>query len=149
MSEWHFTAQAIPKAQPRVRATSFSRGMVRMWTPDTADNFKGAVAVAASRAVDPAVTPIRDGWSLTCAFYLPRPKRLMGRRGGARERIPHTAKPDLDNLVKAALDAIVNSGVVHDDAQLYWINAVKVYAEPDGQPRAEFVLSTNTETVNG
>lgn len=149
MSEWHFTANAVPKAQPRVRATSFSKGMVRMWTPATADGFKGAVAMAAAMAVDPDATPIRDGWSLTCVFYLPRPRRLMGRKGGSRERIAHTSKPDLDNLVKAAVDAIVNSGVVHDDAQLYWVNALKVYAEPSGNPRAEFMLSTNTEINHG
>lgn len=145
MSSWTFTATAVPKGQPRVRATAFG-GRNRVWTPSTADGFKTAVALAARQAVDPERCPIRTGWLLTAVFYLPRPKRLMGRAGGARERIPHIGRPDLDNLVKAAVDAMVDSGVVHDDAPLYMMSCAKFYAEPDGSPRAEFTLEANTDT---
>lgn len=145
MSAWTFTAQAVPRGQPRVRATAFG-GRARVWTPSTADGFKSAVAIAAREAVEPDRWPIRHGWTLTAVFYLPRPQRLMGRKGGAKEMIPHTARPDLDNLVKAAVDALVDSGIVHDDAPLYMINCAKFYAEPDGTARAEFTLEANTDT---
>ena len=117
-----------------------------MWTPSSADAFKAAVVVAAREAVPEDVRPIRHGWTLGAMFYLPRPQRLMGRRGGARELVPHTGRPDIDNLLKAACDALVDSGIVHDDAQLYWVVAAKYYAETDGEPRAVFQLSANTDT---
>lgn len=91
MSAWTFTAQAVPRGQPRVRATAFG-GRARVWTPSTADGFKSAVALAARDAVEPERWPIRHGWTLTAVFYLPRPQRLMGRKGGAKEMIPHTAR---------------------------------------------------------
>jgi len=146
MNEWTFIARAIPKGQPRVRATAFGKGRVRMWTPSSADQFKSAVALAAREALPADITPIRHGWTLACVFYLPRPQRLMGRKGGARERVPHIGRPDIDNLLKAACDALVDSGIVHDDAQLYWVTAAKYYAESGGEPRAEFHLSANTDT---
>lgn len=148
MSDWTFTAMAVPKGQPRVRATALAKGKVRMWTPAAADNFKGAVALAALAAVDPSARPIRTGWTLDCRFFMPRPKRLEDRSGGGRERLPHLARPDIDNLVKAAVDAIVDAGVAHDDATLWRISASKFYAEQGSQPRADFYLTTNTDDIS-
>jgi len=150
MRTWTFTAHAVPKGQPRVRATALAKGKVRMWTPTVADNFKGAVALAAAQAIGAGDRPIETGWTLEAVFFMPRPQRLNGRKGGARERIPHLARPDIDNLLKAAVDAIVDIGIVRDDAPLWLVQASKFYAEPEGIPRAEFTLTTNTDdTVHG
>lgn len=145
MSVWRFTAAAEPKGQPRARATTFGGGRPRMWTPATADAFKTAVALAAREAIPQELCPIDGPIRLVAAFYLRRPQRLLARRV-PREAIPHVSKPDVDNVVKAALDALVQSGIVRDDSLLYSMSVGKYYTEADLAPRAEFWLYTNTDT---
>ena len=145
MSDWFFTANAVPKAQPRARATAFG-GKARMWTPATADGFKLAVGVAARTAMPADILPLRGGVALAIAFYFPRPQRLARRSGGAREMIPYISRPDIDNLSKAVMDALVDCGALHDDAPIFHLAAGKYYAEPDGLPRAEIYLTANTDT---
>ena len=136
MTAWSWTALAEPKGQPRARATAWG-GKPRMWTPSSADAFKNAVAVGAREAVPAELQPLDQPWALTVVFYLPRPKRL----GKRDDTPPHTAKSDLDNLCKAALDAIVGAGVARDDAPMWELHARKVYCEYGDAPRAEFRLS--------
>jgi Holliday junction resolvase RusA-like endonuclease len=109
-----------------------------MWTPSSADDFKTAVALAARESVPAEIQPIDCPWQLAVVFYLPRPKRL----GKEQDTPPCAAKPDIDNLVKAAVDAIVAAGVAKDDAPLWALVARKVYCEYGDAPRAEFVLTT-------
>jgi Holliday junction resolvase RusA-like endonuclease len=46
-----------------------------------------------------------------------RPQRLM-RHGDPEGRVWRTAKPDLDNVFKAAWDALVKGAVILDDTQI-------------------------------
>ena len=133
---WTWTAFAAPKGQPRARATTWG-GKPRMWTPSAADEFKSAVAKSAQESVPAEMQPIDGAWSLAVVFYLPRPKRL----GKRNDSPPCIAKPDIDNLVKAAVDAIVAAGVARDDAPLWTLHARKLYCEYGDTPRAEFQLS--------
>ena len=59
----------------------------------------------------------------------PKTKRLEAEYGAIR----HMSKPDLDNIVKAALDGIVGK-VVLDDKQVHSIRARKVYCHPERGP---------------
>lgn len=54
-------------------------------------------------------------------FYLPRPKSV--------KREYPTVKPDLDKLVRAALDALTSSGVLADDARVVDMAVSKRYAD--------------------
>lgn len=120
-----------------------------MWTPSSADAFKTATAMAAREAVPAEVTPINGPFRVVVAFYLRRPQRLM-RKSSEPGAIPCESKPDLDNLLKSLLDAMVDGGIVRDDAALYSVSAGKYYAEIGEAPRAEVWLYTNTdEVING
>lgn len=68
-------------------------------------------------------------------FILPRPKRL---KSGPRQ--PHAAKPDIDNLAKAVLDALNHVGVWGDDAQVSQAMLCKRYAASDERPGAEITI---------
>jgi Holliday junction resolvase RusA-like endonuclease len=115
-----FFVHAEPKAQPRGRR-SMNGGI---YNPPTADAWKDAVRIAANqKAPDrPHTGPIR----VDLAFYLPRPKRLKG-----NESVPHTVKPDKDNLEKAVLDSM-KGAFWKDDCQVYGGSTWKYYA-PDEQ----------------
>ena len=120
----------IPKGQPRARAF-IRRGCnhAGVYDPGTADDWKSCVYLAARQAMQAAGF---TGWAagiplvLSIAYRLPRPKRLKDRTG-----VPHTGKPDLDNLAKAVLDALTQAGVWADDAQVCCFDYhVKHYANP-------------------
>ncbi|MCE5256544.1 MAG: RusA family crossover junction endodeoxyribonuclease, partial [Spirochaetaceae bacterium] len=75
----------------------------------------------------PAGTPIR----LECWFLMPVPKSMpKGLQGQVRanlDPVPHTKKPDLDNLIKFFKDCF-NKIVWTDDSQVVRIAAYKVYS---------------------
>ena len=126
-----------PKPQPRPRA--FARGgKVRVYDPATAEGFKAAIALAAlpHRPAKPLAGPLR----VTIAFYMPRPQRL-NRKRDPDEQIPHTAKPDCDNLAKAVLDALTDIGLWVDDSQVYSLNITKQYHAKGERPGALIHIS--------
>ena len=59
--------------------------------------------------------------AIELVFVFTRPKSALA-------RMFHTVKPDLDKLVRYALDAAVQAGnVIHDDNQVVKIDASKIY----------------------
>lgn len=84
---------------------------------------------------------IRDSWThgivegksimIDMEFRIPIPQSYSNKKKKELEWTPHTKKPDLDNLVKAVLDAL--NGVAYtDDSLISDINASKSYAEKPG-----------------
>ena len=126
----------VPVAQPRQRHAVIG-GHVRNYTPKThpVNAYKAAVMAAAAEVG----VQLMDGpVAVDVGFYLPRPKRLMRRKDPAGP-VPHTAKPDVDNLWKSTADAL--SGLAwRDDSQVCRTRASKWYAEKDGVPRVEIVI---------
>lgn len=129
-----FRVLGTPKGQPRPRA--FVRGRhAGVYNPDTADDWKAAIAVQAARYA-PA-KPLEGPVSVQMTFAMPRPQRL--RR--AISSVPHVAKPDIDNLVKAVLDVLTRVGFWADDAQVSHLLVAKHYALPEQEPGVSLILS--------
>jgi Holliday junction resolvase RusA-like endonuclease len=106
----------IPKAQPRPRMTASGH----VYNPDSANAWKEIVRTAFAAFHKPPITnPIR----LRVSFFLPRPRAM--KKGTA---VPHVKKPDVDNLLKALMDAMTTAGVWKDDALVYVTEAGKWYA---------------------
>jgi Holliday junction resolvase RusA-like endonuclease len=118
-----FFVNGIPKGQPRGRAF-VTGGRARIFTPGTAEAWKGDVARAAAWAAPAA--PLTGPVRVDVAIWLPRPKRLM-RKGDPDRSIWCTAKPDCDNLAKAILDALTVLGFWRDDAQVCAFSLTKSY----------------------
>ena len=68
-----------------------------------------------------------------------RPKRLIPRSmGGSGPKStpvdpPHVSKPDVDNVAKAVLDALVRAGALADDRQVVHLDAAKRYCDLSGE----------------
>jgi len=105
-----------PAPQPRVRA--YRRGEhAGVYTPSTADAWKGQIILAASFYRGQFAT---GALRLEVEFYLPRPQ--------AHKHDDYVAvRPDLDNLLKSTMDALTNAGVWHDDAQVAAVVMSKRY----------------------
>lgn len=113
-----------PKPQPRVKA--YSRGgLTRVYTPATAQAWKQQIiASCAEKGI--IGLKINSPVSLRLVFFLPRPK-------SGKKNQQYTIKPDIDNLVKAAMDALTVAEVWRDDCLIVKLVADKRY-EGDGTP---------------
>src|SRR5690606_41336553 len=131
------TVTAPPVDPPRQRAGVFG-GHVRNYTraEHAVQAYKAPVMLAARQAG--VNKPMEGPLCVDIDFYLPRPKRLMRKKDPAGP-IPHTARPDRDNLEKATTDAL--KGLAwRDDSQICDGRVRKWYAEKDGVPRVEIKI---------
>jgi len=65
-----------------------------------------------------------DGDRLQMRFGVPMPKSWSKKKRREMNGSPHRAKPDIDNLIKAVLDALLA-----EDSHVYEIVAVKRWSE--------------------
>jgi len=107
--------KGIPKAQPRPRMTASGQ----VFNPHGADAWKEEIMAAFLSCRRSAITePVH----LSANFFLPKPKAMKEVEG---MRIPYAKKPDLDNLLKAVMDAMTAVCVWHDDALVFAVDASK------------------------
>lgn len=125
-----FRVHAIPKPQPRPRATIRGKHAA-VYNPSDADDWKGSVARAAMkhRPDEPIAYPVY----LTIEFVLPRPRGHYGTGRNAGILKPSApfwcaTKPDLDNLEKSVMDALTDIGMWDDDSLVVEKETSKCYA---------------------
>lgn len=134
--------EGVPKAQPRPRACARGK-FVTMYDPGTARLWKATVknGIRAVWNGQPYGGPLH----VTIGFLMPRPKWHLTPKGKLKLTAPyhHTGKPDVDNLAKAALDAMTDLGVWRDDSQVSHLEVLKVYSLTPG---ARIILRLAAET---
>lgn len=135
-----------PKGQPRPRA--FARKVTaiskktgqpeqvwksRVYDKGTAEGWKSLIALAARDHLPaaPLACPVR----VDVEFYFRRPQRLMKKKSPP-EFLPHTAKPDVDNLFKSFADCLTQIGFFQDDALIVETTIRKRYTRIDSAPGA-------------
>lgn len=74
--------------------------------------------------------PIEGPLKVRCSFQMPIPKSTSKKKTNAmlEERIKHTKKPDVDNLLKFTCDCL-NGVVFKDDSQIVYLGGGKFYSE--------------------
>lgn len=138
---WVFRIDGDPKGQPRIKAT-WRGAKIVTYTPGSADAWKNAMADVFRERLppEPLDCPVR----VDCRFYFRRPQRLLRKRD-PEWAIPHTAKPDRDNLDKAVLDVLTAVGFIRDDALVYGGDILKFYVEKGAEPHALVIVSVDCE----
>jgi Holliday junction resolvase RusA-like endonuclease len=108
------------------------RAFVRNYTPTKhpVTDFKATVRMAAQQAYQGP--PLDGPLELSMQCLLPRPKRLVWKRR-PMPAVPHTSKPDVDNLAKAVFDAL-NGLLWQDDSQVYQASVSKWFVSGDSSP---------------
>lgn len=132
-----------PVAQPRYRHASHRTRSGRTITTSYLPSdhpiwaYRAALREAARQAG--LTAPLHQPLILEVRFYFPRPLRLQTRKAPDGP-IPHTARPDLDNLLKAVQDAL-NGLAWTDDALICGYRmAGKWYVEKGNCPRTEMLI---------
>jgi Holliday junction resolvase RusA-like endonuclease len=130
-----------PVGKGRPRFSRFGSG-VRVHTPIKTSTWEYQTAATIRSLYDgPQITgPVL----VSVRAIKSRPKRL---RRDVDQDGPmwRCAKPDGDNVLKAVLDAMVLSEVIHDDVQAVDSCVLSLYAEKNGEPRVEIFFEPITE----
>lgn len=110
MNDYSLFITAIPQPQARPRVFRSRSGGIVAHSPKSL--FFRVVYMEAVK--NPPKMRFEGPVSLWARFYLPRPKNATTGKG--RARAWHIARPDLDNLEKAVMDALTQAGVWVDDS---------------------------------
>lgn len=137
-----FTVPSVPVAQPRQRhriVKSGARVYSHNYTPtkDPVNAFKAAVQMAARQAYQGP--PLSGALDVRMVFVMPRPKSMTWKTK-PMPRVPHTGKPDRDNLMKSVQDAL-NELLWKDDSQICAGAIEKFIAAGDEQPHVEVFVN--------
>lgn len=120
--------KVVPKGRPR-----FYRGHA-ITPPQTVEYEKKVKEVA--QAVMGTRPPFDEPAKVYVKALMPIPKSWSKKKRMAAVGTPHLNKPDVDNLLKAVMDAM--NGVVYvDDSVVYSETCEKFY---DDEPRAIVVI---------
>jgi Holliday junction resolvase RusA-like endonuclease len=131
MRELHFFVPGQPVGKGRPRVTT-KGGMVRNYTPEKTRCYEATVAHEAHLAM--AGAPLFDGpvgMVITAFMQTPAKPSKALKAALLIDRAWHTGRPDGDNIIKAAADAM-NGIVWRDDAQVARCSFAKKYAATPG-----------------
>ena len=121
----------VAKARPRVTKTG------KAYTPKKTRDWERMAAQVIALTWGPTPPIDRSIKVIVTAVY-PRPKRrppnVDSEYWGTGLRIWRPSRPDLDNIVKAALDAAQLAGGIKDDALVVELKATKLYASTHEGP---------------
>lgn len=150
-SIWGF-AFGIPKPQPRPKATNRG-GFIRIYDPGTASQWRATVeeSVREMSTLEAAgggpCGPMDGPIALSLTFYLKRPQRLMRARDPEGE-VSHVATPDSDNLAKAVMDALTDTGKVwFDDCQVQDLYIHKRYVGKFGATGCKIRIGPSSDEL--
>ncbi|MDY6396084.1 MAG: RusA family crossover junction endodeoxyribonuclease [Bacteroidales bacterium] len=127
--ELHYTVVGIPKpqARPKVfhRTLKSGKPFVSTYSPKT--DWFHLVYTESLKQKEMLKNRLVGALELNIIFCMPIPKSISKKKRLDLHYV--TKKPDLDNLVKAVMDAINNVGLWEDDSQIARIYASKIYSE--------------------
>lgn len=108
----------VPKGRPRF---STAGGRPRSYTPEATRDWE-AYAATLLKAAWKGKAPLDEPCVVLVQAVFPRPVRAPKRESG---RLAHAVRPDVDNLAKAALDALCIARVLIDDGRVVELRASK------------------------
>lgn len=129
-----FTIPGQPVAQGRHRVRVVGK-LAQHYMPKKTAEWQ-AQAIYAMSAEWRGATPIDKPVIVDVTAFFERPGRLK-KKSSPPGPIPHTSRPDRDNIDKAALDSLTKAGVLADDKLAYTGLVQKFYVPLGESPRVE------------
>lgn len=131
--------EPVPKGRPRARIATTKAGKpyILFYTPKETENYETAVKWSAVSAMV-GYTVIDEAVEAHVMVYMKPPMSWSKKMQGLALSgdIKHTVRPDADNYLKAAMDAL-NGIVFTDDARVWRKTVEKHYCE---NPRMEIFI---------
>lgn len=126
MVDFIVDGEPVAKARPRfVKRQNF----VQSYTPQKTKTFEQTVAEAAKKAMG-ASEPLEGPLALSVRIYRVIPKSWSKQKikDAERNEIRPISKPDIDNYIKAVMDAC-NGVLWVDDSQVVELHSHKAYSK--------------------
>lgn len=140
MNSITFTIPGAPVAKGRARISTRG-GFVRAYTPAKTRAYEELVATYAKNAMKRGGINLRDTEAITLevCFDMPIPASWSKSRRNlaAAGWLPHTSRPDADNMLKAIKDGC-NGVVWRDDALVWKVHCQKCYSL---NPKTSVIIS--------
>lgn len=124
-----YTVVGIPKpqARPKVFHKTLKSGRDFVHTYSPKSDWFHLVYTETLKQKEKLKNRFSGALRLNLLFYLPIPKSFSKKK---RENLMYVSKrPDVDNLAKAVMDAMNNTGIWEDDSQIARLDIVKAYGE--------------------
>ena len=129
MSSISISLPLQPTACPRPRVSKFGT-----YYPKTYKDFVKRASGFIEAVHSNQIGLLQDEpLEIECIFIFNRPDYMHTKKYPA-ERVAHTKRPDVDNLVKAINDVLQATGVIKDDSQIYYLSCKKYYSAKDEGP---------------
>jgi len=128
--------QPVPKARPRLSRSGIA------FTPKKTKDYEKMISSVIKSLYPEQTQSITGAVHVQLRIVFNRPKYMMTKKY-QDGLVLHTKRPDIDNVIKAVLDAL--NSVLHDDAQVAKITATKYYAEKHTPARTEITVSKITQ----
>jgi Holliday junction resolvase RusA-like endonuclease len=94
-------------------------------------------------------TPLHGILSVELDIHYPHTVKSGGGFNELRlGRVPKISKPDVDNIAKLILDAMVKGGIIDDDAHVHRLNVAKWHSDITGIGVIVEELKLDYETAN-
>ena len=123
----NFSVPGKPFGKQRPRVVTRG-GFARAYTPKETVNYENLIKVSYSQAVGDIKLkgPIKA--NIEGVFPIPKSSSKKEKELMIQGKIPHTKKPDCDNMAKCVLDAL-NNIAYDDDSQVCRLSINKIYGE--------------------
>ena len=118
----------IPKPQARPKFFRNKAGYVGTYSPKT--DWFGLVYMETLKQKNLLKNRLSGALCVALRFGMPIPKSISKKKRANLNFV--TKKPDVDNLAKAVMDAMNNTGIWEDDSQVAVLEVSKTYSEEPG-----------------
>ena len=122
--------QPVGKGRPRLTTRG---GFARAFTPKKTRDWETEAAALIRAAPAPWNQPTDQPVRVLVEAVGKRPKTLL-RKTDPEDRLWRPTKPDCDNVIKAAVDALVLAGFLQDDVQVVEVTGRSLYAAKGEEP---------------
>lgn len=131
-TEVRLDVDPLPAPRPRFRTirTKAGKTIASAYSPANYRDWKKAAEALLLRALSDAFEPYTGPVECHCEFVIKRPKKTV--------RVSPAG--DVDNYVKALLDAMTNANVWKDDDQVTSLVATKRWTNEGEEPHILFTL---------
>ena len=120
-----YTVVGIPKPQARPKFFRNKAGFTGTYSPKT--DWFNIVYTRTLEEKTKRKIRLSGALGLNLIFCMPIPKSISKKK---KEQLHYVIKkPDVDNLAKAAMDAMNNTGIWEDDSQIACLCVSKIYSE--------------------
>lgn len=135
---WSTDIPGDPVGKGRPRASIVGHARFRMRTPEKTAKWEAYAAawMAQKWSGDALRCPV----TVSIKAVFARPKSKMWKTKPT-PRLPHTARPDADNVAKAVCDSLEKAGILHNDSQACRLTISKWVASGHEQPHVSVTVA--------